>query len=79
MAHRRSFLKSAALAPATLVLPGVAVAAEPSPSPAPQDAVAQALDHLAGEGGLAERLGRAAEEVARAHTWPAAVAELLRA
>ena len=43
MAHRRSFLKSAALAPATLVLPGVAVAAEPSPSPAPQDAVAQAL------------------------------------
>ncbi len=42
-------------------------------------AVAQALDHLAGEGGLAQSLGRAAEEVARAHTWPAAVAELLRA
>ena len=47
MADRRAFLKSAALAPATLVLPATAGAAEPTPAltptPAPADAVAQAL------------------------------------
>jgi hypothetical protein len=45
MADRRAFLKSAALAPATLVLPAAAIAAEPTPTPTPHppDAVAQAL------------------------------------
>lgn len=40
--------------------------------------VAESLDRLAGEAGLAERLGRAAETAARPHSWEAAVADLLR-
>lgn len=41
-------------------------------------AVAAAVDRLAGEPGLAQRLGAAAAAAAAAHTWEAAVADLLR-
>jgi glycosyltransferase involved in cell wall biosynthesis len=40
--------------------------------------VAAAIDALAGSRDIAERLGRQALEASRAHTWEAAVAELMR-
>jgi glycosyltransferase involved in cell wall biosynthesis len=42
------------------------------------EAVAERLDQLAADRGLAERLGQAALAISREHTWGRAIAELLR-